>query len=122
MWLGLLTDRINNKLEKSNLINEHALNREPVSLKVDYLDKAIWIKLGLLLFSFLKTEDLSIEWNSDEIYNKFVQWCWTNKAKRLPDESVYILIKNLTPKTNLTLCTLVTVYFWYRVIASYTLI
>ena len=75
MWLGLLTDRINNKLEKSNLIIEHALNREPVSLKVDYLDKAIWIKLGLLLFSSLKTEDLSIEWNSDEIYSKFVHWC-----------------------------------------------
>ena len=28
-----LTDRINNKLEKSNLINEHALNCEPVPLK-----------------------------------------------------------------------------------------
>ena len=33
MWVGLLTDRINNKLEESNLINEHALNREPVPLK-----------------------------------------------------------------------------------------
>ena len=32
MWVGLLTDRINNKLQKSNLINEHALNREPVPL------------------------------------------------------------------------------------------
>ena len=32
MWVGLLTDRINNKLEKSNVINEHALNREPVPL------------------------------------------------------------------------------------------
>ena len=30
MWVGFLTDRINNKLEKSNLINEHALNRETV--------------------------------------------------------------------------------------------
>ena len=30
MWVGLLTDRIKNKLEKGNLINEHALNREPV--------------------------------------------------------------------------------------------
>ena len=29
MWVGLLTDEINNKLERSNLINEHALNREP---------------------------------------------------------------------------------------------
>ena len=28
--MGLLTDRINNKLEESNLINKHALNREPV--------------------------------------------------------------------------------------------
>ena len=29
MWVGLLTDRINNNLEKSNLINEHVLNCEP---------------------------------------------------------------------------------------------
>ena len=29
MWAGLLIDRINNKLKKSNLINEHALEREP---------------------------------------------------------------------------------------------
>ena len=28
--MGLLTDRIMNKLKKSNLINEHAQNREPV--------------------------------------------------------------------------------------------
>ena len=27
--MGLFTDRINNKLEKSDLINEHALNRKP---------------------------------------------------------------------------------------------
>ena len=26
----IIIDRIDNKLEKSNLINEHALNREPV--------------------------------------------------------------------------------------------
>ena len=32
MLVWLLTDRINNKLEKNNLINEHALNREPVPL------------------------------------------------------------------------------------------
>ena len=30
--MGLLTDRVNNKMEESNLINEHALNREPVPL------------------------------------------------------------------------------------------
>ena len=30
--MGLLTDRINNKLEKSKLIDEDALNREPVPL------------------------------------------------------------------------------------------
>ena len=29
----LLTDRINNESQKLNLINEHALNREPVPLK-----------------------------------------------------------------------------------------
>ena len=32
--MGLSNDRINNKLEKCNLIDEHALNREPVPLKV----------------------------------------------------------------------------------------
>ena len=30
--IGLLTDGINNKLEKGNLINEHARNRKPVPL------------------------------------------------------------------------------------------
>ena len=34
MGVGLLTDRINDKLEKSNLIKEHALNREPVPLSL----------------------------------------------------------------------------------------
>ena len=31
--MGLLTDRINNRLEKSNFIYEHALNNEPVPNK-----------------------------------------------------------------------------------------
>ena len=40
MWVGSLTDRINNKLERSNLINEHALNREPVPLtKLNTINK-----------------------------------------------------------------------------------
>ena len=30
--MGLFTDRINNKLEKPNSVNERALNREPVPL------------------------------------------------------------------------------------------
>ena len=37
--IKLLTGRINNTLEKSNLINEHALNREPESLIVPILSK-----------------------------------------------------------------------------------
>ena len=28
--MGLLTDRINNKMKKTNLINKQVLNREPV--------------------------------------------------------------------------------------------
>ena len=40
MQVALLTDRINNKLDKSNLINEHVLNREPVPL----------IQFGICLF------------------------------------------------------------------------
>ena len=39
--MGLLTDRINKKLEKSNLINEHALNREPVPLTVSELHEIL---------------------------------------------------------------------------------
>ena len=42
MEVGLLTNRINNKLEKSNLINEHMLNHEPVPLNVSW-------KLSLLI-------------------------------------------------------------------------
>ena len=34
--MGLLIHRINDKLEKSNLINEHELNREPVPLRPGY--------------------------------------------------------------------------------------
>ena len=37
MWVELLTHRINNKW-KSNLINEHALNREPVPLRFEDQD------------------------------------------------------------------------------------
>ena len=44
MWVALLTDRINNKLEKSNLINEHALNREPVPLTVYLLTLSSFLK------------------------------------------------------------------------------
>ena len=32
--MGLLTNRIYNKLEKSNLVNGHGPNREPVALKL----------------------------------------------------------------------------------------
>ena len=32
--MGLLTNRINNKLEKRKLIYEHALNREPVHSQI----------------------------------------------------------------------------------------
>ena len=49
--MGLLTDRINNKLEKSNLVNEHALNREPVPL--NNVDKRFAISLYLILIAHL---------------------------------------------------------------------
>ena len=45
-WVGFLTDRINNKLEKSNVINEHALNREPVPLIVSKLQINYFFFLG----------------------------------------------------------------------------
>ena len=42
MQVELLTDRINNKLKKSNLIHEHALNREPVPLNQKQLVNGKW--------------------------------------------------------------------------------
>ena len=48
MWVGLLTERINNnKLEKSNLINEHALIREPVPLNFGFFIQ--WQHMSTLL-------------------------------------------------------------------------
>ena len=74
--MGVLTDRIKNKLERSNLIDEHALNREPIPLSeqisppslvckqnsshVHYLYVGIffnWIALGIHL---CKTSQLFI--------------------------------------------------------------
>ena len=51
--MGLLTDRINHKLEKSNLINEHALNREPVKYSQSVLN---WIsrKGKMHMFCFFR--------------------------------------------------------------------
>ena len=49
--MGLLTDRINNKLEKSNLSNEHALNREPVPLRLFHSFFVKYI-LSLMCFQF----------------------------------------------------------------------
>ena len=46
-----LTERINNKLEKRNLINEHALSREPVPLKIITC-------LGMLLLYIYATQTL----------------------------------------------------------------
>ena len=58
--MGLLSDRINNKLERSNLINEHALNREPVPLNFEHLcglkNFCEEIKV-ILLFNILLSKD-----------------------------------------------------------------
>ena len=52
--MGLLNDGINNKFEKSNLIDAHALNREPVPLKVSgKLPTYPFPKLTLTLTSHL---------------------------------------------------------------------
>ena len=48
--MGFLTDGINNKLEKSNVINEHALNREPVPLIVSKLQINYFFFLGYAQF------------------------------------------------------------------------
>ena len=53
MRVGLLTDRIDNKLEKSNLINEHALIREPVpSAQTEERQEIICYNFMTLLFLF----------------------------------------------------------------------
>ena len=55
MLVGLSTDRINNKLEKSNLINEHALNCEPVPLTLSELHGILIRTLSRHLTVFLIT-------------------------------------------------------------------
>ena len=42
MWVGLLTDKIKINWRKSNLINEQALNREPVPLIIFILEFHQW--------------------------------------------------------------------------------
>ena len=49
MWVGLLTDRINNQLKNSNLINEHAPNREPVPSR--YKKSTSWLFIKIDLFT-----------------------------------------------------------------------
>ena len=53
MWVGLLRDRIwNNELERSNSINKHTLNCEPVPLSGP--DKKIAGKATALKLQFVK--------------------------------------------------------------------
>ena len=51
--MGLLTDRTNNKLEKSKLINEDALNREPVPLNTVISGKSWQNNMSILFGQFL---------------------------------------------------------------------
>ena len=44
--MGLLTDRINNKFKKSNSINGHALNGEPVPLILSPYLEATFVGAG----------------------------------------------------------------------------
>ena len=66
--MGLLTDKINNNLEKRNLNYEHALNREPVPLTADVCISGVTEKKkhfgrrkeGKCLFSWLDLFTLNL--------------------------------------------------------------
>ena len=53
--MGLLTDRINNSLERSSLINEHALNREPVPLSPSAKQRRNPCSVPLIVYQDLGT-------------------------------------------------------------------
>ena len=79
MWVGLLTDRIDNKLERSNLINEHALNRVPVPLRFEHLcslkNFCEEVKVVLRFNTVLSKDEIG-NWRliSRHIYSKSSDW------------------------------------------------
>ena len=69
--MGLLKDRINNKLEKGNkyyyLINEHELNREPVHLRIIFFVE-VWIRSVIYLINKEFIFIFIINWeNADKV-------------------------------------------------------
>ena len=69
--MGLLTDRINNKLEKGNkyyyLINEHELNREPVPVRIVFFVE-VWIRSVIYLINEEFIFIIILNWeNADKV-------------------------------------------------------
>ena len=67
--MGLLTDRNNNKLERSNLIDQHALNREPVPLSFTIL--------------YGKGQTLDSSWEFRKMENEQIKSAQNNSRKKL---------------------------------------
>ena len=61
MWVELLTDRINTQMEKSNLINEHALNREPSNMKISETDDSAFNELFPSIVELIYEDKESVE-------------------------------------------------------------
>ena len=79
MWVGLLSNRINNKLEKSNLIDEHALIRGPAKSdqhqfspnnnrykKISAQGKTKWKKIHARQYSFYGLKKSYKEFDNDK--------------------------------------------------------
>ena len=93
--MGLLTDRINNKLEESNLINKHALNREPVPLILTVYCPgvlAMYIvncgtstpssdELAPRNFEKTKASKLSMEYRIADLQLTLWRPCWLTRTK-----------------------------------------
>ena len=116
--MGLLTDRINNKLEESNLINKHALNREPVPVILTVYCPgvlAMYIvncgtstpssdELAPRNFEKKKASKLSMEYGIADLQLTLWRSCWLTRTKEaFPHTGNYFFFMHLLPKRKKTL-------------------
>ena len=127
--MGLLTDRINNKLEESNLINKHALNREPVPVILTVYCPgvlAMYIvncgtstpssdELAPRNFEKKKASKLSMEYGIADLQLTLWRSCWLTRTKEaFPHTGNYFFFHASSAKKEKNLIFLSTNNYYYR--------
>ena len=129
MWVGLLTDRINNKLEESNLINKHALNREPVPVILTVYCPGVLamyiVNCGtstpssdeLAPRNFEKKKLQNYQWNMELLICSWLYGGhvgWQEQKRRFPTTGTIFFFMHLLPKRKKNLFFLSTNNYYYR--------